>query len=69
VTFLQHLHFEFANWWSLAIIIGLVLGIIGWISYVALSISFLKKSLPYLVTREEMQQMFADFKKEIRHGT
>lgn len=59
------INFVFANWLSFLIILGLLAGLICWISYVASSISFIKRQLPHLVTKEEAKKMLADFKKEI----
>lgn len=55
----------FANWFSFTVILLLLAGLIAWISYVARSISFIKRQLPQLVTKAEAKQMLEDFKREI----
>ena len=59
------IHLVFQNWQSLSLILVLLVGFIVWISYVARSISFIKKRLPSLVTKEEAKKMLDDFKKEL----
>lgn len=56
----------FSSWLSFFLIVGLLLGFIVWISYVAISISSIKLRMTGMMTRKEFQDQFEKFKKEIR---
>lgn len=64
VTLARGIHLEFANVGSLIFIVVCFVGLLGWMTYIAWT---QRKVVREMVTREEMKEAFAKFKKEL-HG-
>lgn len=61
------IHLEFANLGSLLFIVVCFVGLLAWMTYIAVTQRHLVRSVRNAVTRDEMREAFAQFKKEL-HG-
>lgn len=64
LTLAKGIHLEFADVWSLLFIVALFVGLLAWMTYIAMT---QRKMVREMVTREEMKEAFAKFKQEL-HG-
>lgn len=56
----------FSNWLSFLLIVFLLLGFISWVTYIATSVSRIKKGLSQAVTKAEFHEAFQKFRQEIQ---
>lgn len=60
------IHLVFENFLSLLFIAAIFLGILAWITYIALTQHKIVKKLGDAVTREELKEAFAKLKEELQ---
>lgn len=64
LTLAKGIHLEFADVGSLIFIVVCFVGLLAWMTYIAMT---QRRVVREMVTREEMKEAFAKFKKEL-HG-